>query len=667
MTNPSPYMYLLRLADARRPAVRDRRVQPRGAGHGAGRGGHHPPHRRHALARGGRRGGHPAGQGPPRRREGARRAPHARRPRAQRPRARLRAGHGAGPPASSRSSATATSCTSSARSAAASRPGAPRSTPWPRCFPAGTLSGAPKPQGARDHRGARAHPARALRRHRRLPRLRRRRRHRHRDPHRAAARRRRLRPVRRRASWPTPTRSPRTPSASTRRARCWPPSPPPAPWPRRVPAAQPDTVARRPDPGRAVTTPEAAPARRPCGTGRLFGAIVVLLLAAASCSGARRAAPGSARSSRACPAPAPTPPTAPPPSRSSCRGRCCASPRVGGLLATSGWGRRVVGTLVAVAGLWALLRGVAGLADPASEALPIGVRPGDRPLPAEAVLAGPALGGARRGADARRGPARGAVRRGAAAARGPLRRPDAPGGGRRDGGADDARRPRPRALGSTRRGVRPHRGAAGEPADRRPVVRIRRVDERPVAPTGSEGRKGSRVNMERTRTGERGRPGVSVLEQILEGVRADLAARQAAVPFDDVKDRGRGRPPALDALAALQGPGIGVIAEVKRASPSQGRTGRHPRPGVARRRLRRRRRPGHQRAHRAALLRRLAGRPRRRPRHGRRPGAAQGLRGRHLPGARGPGPRRRPRPAHRARCSSRTRSTPWSTASSPSA
>ncbi|MFC5138643.1 Trp biosynthesis-associated membrane protein [Actinomycetospora rhizophila] len=65
---------------------------------------------------------------------------------------------------------------------------------------------------------------------------------------------------------------------------------------------------------------------------------------------------------------------------------------VGGLVATAGWGRRVVGTLVAVAGLWALLRAASGLLAPASEALPIGVRPGDRPLPAEAVVGGPLLG-----------------------------------------------------------------------------------------------------------------------------------------------------------------------------------------------------------------------------------------------------------------------------------
>ncbi|MDD7942477.1 Trp biosynthesis-associated membrane protein [Actinomycetospora lutea] len=65
---------------------------------------------------------------------------------------------------------------------------------------------------------------------------------------------------------------------------------------------------------------------------------------------------------------------------------------IGGLVATAGWGRRVVGTLVAVAGLWALLRAASGLLAPASEALPIGVRPGDRPLPAEAVVGGPLLG-----------------------------------------------------------------------------------------------------------------------------------------------------------------------------------------------------------------------------------------------------------------------------------
>ncbi|MHC1557360.1 TIGR02234 family membrane protein [Actinomycetospora sp. C-140] len=65
---------------------------------------------------------------------------------------------------------------------------------------------------------------------------------------------------------------------------------------------------------------------------------------------------------------------------------------VGGLVATAGWGRRVVGTLVAVAGLWAVLRGAAGLVAPTADALPDGLRPGDRPLPPEALVAGPLLG-----------------------------------------------------------------------------------------------------------------------------------------------------------------------------------------------------------------------------------------------------------------------------------
>lgn len=63
---------------------------------------------------------------------------------------------------------------------------------------------------------------------------------------------------------------------------------------------------------------------------------------------------------------------------------------------------------------------------------------------------------------------------------------------------------------------------------------------------------------------------MSVLDEILDGVRADLADRQRAVSLDELKDRCRGAPPAKDAYGALAGDGVSVIAEVKRSSPSKG-------------------------------------------------------------------------------------------------
>lgn len=62
----------------------------------------------------------------------------------------------------------------------------------------------------------------------------------------------------------------------------------------------------------------------------------------------------------------------------------------------------------------------------------------------------------------------------------------------------------------------------------------------------------------------------TVLDSIIEGVRADVAAREAVVSLDEVKQQAQRAPAPLDVMAALRAPGIAVIAEVKRASPSRG-------------------------------------------------------------------------------------------------
>ena len=63
---------------------------------------------------------------------------------------------------------------------------------------------------------------------------------------------------------------------------------------------------------------------------------------------------------------------------------------------------------------------------------------------------------------------------------------------------------------------------------------------------------------------------MTVLDDILDGVRADLAERQASTSLDDLKAMAAARPSALDAEAVLRGDGVSVIAEVKRSSPSKG-------------------------------------------------------------------------------------------------
>src|SRR6201994_1059346 len=62
----------------------------------------------------------------------------------------------------------------------------------------------------------------------------------------------------------------------------------------------------------------------------------------------------------------------------------------------------------------------------------------------------------------------------------------------------------------------------------------------------------------------------SVLGPIIEGVRADVATREAVVSMAEIKAAAEAAAAPRDVLAALREPGIGVIAEVKRASPSAG-------------------------------------------------------------------------------------------------
>lgn len=63
---------------------------------------------------------------------------------------------------------------------------------------------------------------------------------------------------------------------------------------------------------------------------------------------------------------------------------------------------------------------------------------------------------------------------------------------------------------------------------------------------------------------------MTVLDDIIDGVRADVQQRQALRSLDEVKAAAAAAPSPIDALATLRARGVSVIAEVKRASPSRG-------------------------------------------------------------------------------------------------
>ena len=62
----------------------------------------------------------------------------------------------------------------------------------------------------------------------------------------------------------------------------------------------------------------------------------------------------------------------------------------------------------------------------------------------------------------------------------------------------------------------------------------------------------------------------SVLERIVADTRERVSDRRARMPIGALEMLARARPPARDFVAALRAPGVGVMAEIKRGSPSKG-------------------------------------------------------------------------------------------------
>ncbi|WP_234536999.1 indole-3-glycerol phosphate synthase TrpC [Streptomyces shenzhenensis] len=74
---------------------------------------------------------------------------------------------------------------------------------------------------------------------------------------------------------------------------------------------------------------------------------------------------------------------------------------------------------------------------------------------------------------------------------------------------------------------------------------------------------------------------MNALDDIVRGVRADVASRRQRLPEAAVRERALARGAGRDCVPLLRGgPGVRVIAEVKRASPSRGPLAGIPDPGA---------------------------------------------------------------------------------------
>lgn len=61
-----------------------------------------------------------------------------------------------------------------------------------------------------------------------------------------------------------------------------------------------------------------------------------------------------------------------------------------------------------------------------------------------------------------------------------------------------------------------------------------------------------------------------MLDEIIAGVKEDLEQRMSLTTLDELKARSESQPAPREAFGALAAPGVSVIAEVKRSSPSKG-------------------------------------------------------------------------------------------------